>query len=170
MISLLDNILLSWDLVLSTFNILPLSGSIAWFFLSLPCFADPPAESPSTINNSDFAGSLSWQSASFPGKCVEPIPFLLVNSLAFLAASLAFAASEILFIIFFTSEGFSSNHWFNFSATIDSTIGLTSEDTSLSLVWLENLGSLTLIERTEVNPSLASSPVIVILFFCVSFK
>ena len=30
-------------------KILPDNGNIAWNFLSLPCFADPPAESPSTI-------------------------------------------------------------------------------------------------------------------------
>ena len=49
-ISLLVNTCLSF--ALSTFNILPLNGRLAWFFLSLPCFADPPAESPSTINES----------------------------------------------------------------------------------------------------------------------
>ena len=34
----------------STLRILPLRGSIAWRFLSLPSFALPPAESPSTRN------------------------------------------------------------------------------------------------------------------------
>ncbi len=37
------------NLALSVFNILPLSGNIACDFLSLPCFALPPALSPSTI-------------------------------------------------------------------------------------------------------------------------
>jgi hypothetical protein len=36
----------------STFKIFPLSGSIAWNSLFLPCFALPPAEFPSTKNNS----------------------------------------------------------------------------------------------------------------------
>ncbi len=40
-----------------------------------------------------------------------------------------------------------------------STTGRTSEDTSLSLVWLENFGSGTLTESTQVRPSRASSPV-----------
>ena len=31
---------------------------MAWFRRSRPCLAEPPAESPSTRNNSDFAGSL----------------------------------------------------------------------------------------------------------------
>ena len=34
-------------------------------------FAEPPAEFPSTINISQFFGSLSEQSASFPGRAVE---------------------------------------------------------------------------------------------------
>ena len=42
----------------------------------------------------------------------------------------------------------------------DSTAGFTSEETSLSLVWEENLGSWTFTERTAVNPSRASSPVV----------
>ena len=33
------------------FNIFPLSGKTAWFSLFRPCFAEPPAESPSTINS-----------------------------------------------------------------------------------------------------------------------
>ena len=41
-----------------------------------------------------------------------------------------------------------------------STTGRTSEETSLSLVWLENFGSGTLTESTQVSPSRASSPVI----------
>ena len=40
-------------------SIFPLSGKIAWFFLFLPCFAEPPAESPSTIKISDNFGSFS---------------------------------------------------------------------------------------------------------------
>ena len=40
-----------------------------------------------------------------------------------------------------------------------STTGLTSEETSLSLVWLENFGSGTFTDSTAVSPSRASSPV-----------
>ena len=39
-----------------------------------------------------------------------------------------------------------------------STADLTSEETSLSLVWDENLGSGTLTEIMAVKPSRASSP------------
>ena len=40
-----------------------------------------------------------------------------------------------------------------------STAGRTSEETSFSLVWLENFGSAILTESTQVSPSRASSPV-----------
>ena len=55
------------------FRIFPLSGRIAWKTLSLACFADPPAESPSTINNSHKSGSSLVQSASLPGNVGPPV-------------------------------------------------------------------------------------------------
>ena len=39
----------------STLMILPRSGSTAWVLRSRPCFAEPPAESPSTMNSSASA-------------------------------------------------------------------------------------------------------------------
>ena len=44
---------------------------MAWNFRSRPCLAVPPADSPSTRNSSQRAGSRSWQSASFPGSPPE---------------------------------------------------------------------------------------------------
>ncbi len=150
----------------STFNIFPFSGSIAWLFLSRPCFAEPPAESPSTINSSEKAGSFSWQSANLPGRpAISNAPFRLVISLAFLAASLALAASIILLAILFASAGFSSRYSCNFSDITDSTIERTSDETNLSFVCEENFGSGTLTERIAVSPSLASSPVVFALSF-----
>src|SRR5215208_7027428 len=64
-ISALERILLM--LAFSTLRILPRNGSMAWKFLSLPPFADPPAELPSTMYSSLLAGSLDEQSASLPG-------------------------------------------------------------------------------------------------------
>ncbi len=51
----------------STLRILPRSGRIAWVLRSRAPTAEPPAESPSTTNSSDSAGSLIEQSASLPG-------------------------------------------------------------------------------------------------------
>ena len=52
----------------STLRILPRIGRIAWVSRERPCLAVPPAESPSTMKSSAFAGSRSWQSASLPGR------------------------------------------------------------------------------------------------------
>ena len=92
----------------STFKILPLSGRIAWFLRFRPCFAEPPAESPSTIYSSDFAGSFSWQSANLPGKpAISNAPLRRVISRALRAASRALAASTIFMMMFLAMDGFS---------------------------------------------------------------
>ena len=41
----------------STLRILPRIGRIAWSVESRPCLAEPPAESPSTMNSSTAPGS-----------------------------------------------------------------------------------------------------------------
>src|SRR5665648_22825 len=115
------------SLAFSTFNILPLSGRIACLFLSLPILALPPAESPSTRNISDRTGSFSEQSASLPGSAIpSSTPFLLVNSLAFLAASLALAALKHLSRIILACAGFSSRKPVKCSFVEVSTNPLTS--------------------------------------------
>ena len=112
------------------------------------------------MNSSASEGSFSWQSASLPGSEATSIAVLRrVSSRALRAASRASAASMILPTICRASPGCSSNHSASFSPTRFSTAGRTSEDTSLSLVWLENLGSGTLTDSTQVSPSRASSPV-----------
>jgi len=89
------------------FKIFPLKGRTAWFSLFLPCLADPPAESPSTINSSVPSCLEFWQSASFPGRPVNSkAPFLLTFSLAFLATSLAKAAWTTLARTILAIEGF----------------------------------------------------------------
>src|SRR5919201_295829 len=68
----------------STLRILPRSGSTAWYSRARPCLAEPPAESPSTMNSSDLAGSFSWQSASLPGsEATSSTPLRRVSSRAF---------------------------------------------------------------------------------------
>ena len=52
----------------SAFSTLPRSGRIAWNSRLRPCFAEPPAESPSTMNSSLSPGSVELQSASLPGR------------------------------------------------------------------------------------------------------
>ncbi len=149
----------------STFRILPFKGRIACVRRSLPCFADPPAESPSTMNNSDRAGSFSWQSASLPGSpATSSAPLRRVISRAFRAASRAREASMIFATMIFASCGCSSRKSSSRLDNAASTIPLISEDTSLSLVCEENLGSGTLTDSTAVRPSRASSPVVVALF------
>ena len=137
-------------MALITFNILPLSGRIAWVTLSRPCLAEPPAESPSTMKSSELLGAFSWQSANLPGSDdVSNTFFLLVSSLAFLAASLALAASIIFDTNFFASPGVCSSQALNCSEIIFSTTGLTSDETNLSFVCDENLGSGTLTDNTH---------------------
>src|ERR1700760_3650500 len=81
----------------STLRILPRSGSTAWNSRLRPCLAEPPAESPSTMNNSDLAGSRSWQSASLPGSELRSsAPLRRVRSRALRAASRAAAGFDHL--------------------------------------------------------------------------
>ncbi|MCY1294832.1 hypothetical protein D9M70_441470 [compost metagenome] len=53
---------------LATLRILPRSGRIAWLARLRACFADPPAESPSTMKSSAPSAVFCEQSASLPGK------------------------------------------------------------------------------------------------------
>ena len=150
----------------STLRILPRSGRMAWFFRSRPCLAEPPAESPSTRYSSHFAGSRSWQSANFPDSPKESsTPLRRVNSRALRAASRARAASTILPQMILASFGFSNRNSISLWPMISSTTGRTSEDTSLSLVCEENLGSGTLTDNTAVKPSFMSSPLVSTLAF-----
>lgn len=61
----------------STFNGFPRRGKIACVVRSRPCFALPPAESPSTINNSLNSGFFPVQEASFPTRFALFIALLL---------------------------------------------------------------------------------------------
>ena len=95
----------------STFRILPRSGRIAWNRRSRPCLAEPPAESPSTMNSSLRAGSRSWQSASLPGRdSPSSAPLRMTRSRALRAASRARAAVRHFSMIRRPSPGFSSRY------------------------------------------------------------
>ena len=56
----------------SVFITLPRSGRIAWRARSRPCLADPPAESPSTMNSSEPSAPGIVQSLSLPGRVSAP--------------------------------------------------------------------------------------------------
>ena len=125
----------------SVFITLPLSGNIACVFLSLPCFAEPPAESPSTINNSFIVLSFVCAGVSFPLKILSnflaSFPFL-VSSLAFLAASLAsfpFKAFDTMVVAILL---FSSKKNFNCSVVIFSTMLLAIGVPNLAFVCPSN--------------------------------
>ena len=84
-------------LAFSTFRIFPRMGRIAWKLRSLAVFAEPPAESPSTMKISHFFGSRLSQFASFPLLSKEY--FCLVSRLVFAFSSVfrifaAFSALE----------------------------------------------------------------------------
>ena len=97
------------SLDLSTLIPLPFRGRTAWFCRSRPCFAVPPAESPSTRKISVREGSRSEQSASFPGIEAESSTLLRrITSRALRAASRARAASTAFWIIRLETLGFSS--------------------------------------------------------------
>ena len=82
-----------------------------------------------------------------------------MSSRALRAASRAAAASTTLATMARASLGCSSNQPPSRSLIAASTMGRISLETSLSLVWDENLGSGALTERMQVSPSRASSPV-----------
>jgi hypothetical protein len=137
----------------STLRILPLSGRMAWYLRLRPCFAEPPAESPSTKNNSDKRGILLLairQLARQPGHVEN----------AFAARHLARPAGGLagprrLDHLGGDGLGFSrvlQQKSRTVAATTDSTAGLTSDETSLSLVCEENFGSGTLTDSTAIRP------------------
>jgi hypothetical protein len=76
--------------------------------------AEPQAESPSTIYNSETVGSLLTQSANFQGNVIHSkAHFLITVSRAALAASLALAANITLSQTHLASDGFSSKNSIN---------------------------------------------------------
>ena len=92
-------------------------------------------------------------------------PLRRVISRALRAASRARAASTILPQMILASIGFSSSQSVSRRLTMSSTGARTSLETSLSLVWLENLGSGTFTLTTQARPSRMSSPAISTLAF-----
>src|SRR3978361_1117657 len=90
--------------------ILPRSGRIPWSIESRPDLALPPAESPSTMYNSEDAGSVERQSASLPGRPpISHAPLPRPKSRARRAAERAWEDEMALEMIVFASAGLRSN-------------------------------------------------------------
>src|SRR5438105_2899320 len=143
----------------STFRILPRKGRIAWVRRSRPCFAEPPAESPSTMYSSHFSGSRSWQSASLPGSDAESsAPLRRTVSRALRAAIRARAASATFAITRLALAGLRSQNSVSLRPTRSSTMPFASVLTSLPLRFPSNCAPGILTETTAVNPSRMSSP------------
>ena len=104
----------------STLMILPNSGSTACVERSRACLAEPPAESPSTMNSSVRLGSRTLQSASLPGSVeFSSADLRRVRSRALRAAARARAESIDLRTIRRASAGFSSRNSESLRLTID---------------------------------------------------
>ena len=152
----------------STLRIFPFRGRIAWKRLSLPCFAEPPAESPSTRYISHCSGSVIEQSASLPGSALDSsADFLRTSSRALRAASRACADCIAFSIIFFATGGFSSRNSASLCPTDADTSPAISLLPSLPFVCPSNCGSGSLTLTTAVMPSRTSSPesVVLVLLF-----
>ena len=149
-------------------------GRIAWLCGLRPRTAEPPAESPSTMNTSETAGSLAWQSRSLPGRPPLSSTRLRVASRALRAAIRAAEAWIALRTISRPSLGWLSSQAPNSSVMARCTKPLTSELPSLVLVWPSNCGSPSLTEMTAVRPSRTSSPVrfssLSLSWFCLRAK
>ncbi len=104
--------------------------------------------------------SFEEQSTNLPGnEDISKALFLLVNSLAFLAATRALEATTDFSIIIFASSGFSSKNRSKPSEKIESLIFLTSLLPNLVLVCPSTCGLRCFKDMIAVNPSLTSSPV-----------
>ena len=126
---------------------------------SRPCFAEPPAESPSTTNSSVRAGSLTEQSASLPGSAeFSSADLRRVRSRALRAAARAWAAWTALRMTAFAVFGFSSKNWPRPVLTTEATKPSMPGLPSLVFVWPSNWGSASFAEMTAVRPSRTSSP------------
>ena len=143
----------------STFNILPLIGSIACVRLLRAVLAEPPAESPSTINTSHSSAFLLSQFASFPLESMENFDFdkrfVFVLSSAFLILA-DFSAHAITA---FSCSRFLSKYSCTSSLVTALTTVPASGLSSFVLVWPSNLGAGCLTATIAVMPFLTSSPV-----------
>ena len=139
------------------FNILPRSGKIAWKSLLRACLAEPPAESPSTKNNSAWLKSCCRQSANLPGRAG---PWWTRFRATCLAWRKRFCARSIARLAMISPW---LRCWLSQSANASFTTLLTNAAVCLelnrSLVWPANCGSFILTDNTYWQGSHRSSAV-----------
>ena len=107
---------------------------MAWVTRSRPIFAEPPAESPSTMKISVFSAAACEQSASFPGRrsfFVGAFLFCIFSSFFFLRASARSITYSSKAVAFSTSE---VSQWSKESLTACSTRRIAFVDVNLSFV------------------------------------
>ena len=143
----------------STFSIFPRIGIIACVRLFLPIFAEPPAESPSTIKTSHSAGFLLSQLASFPLLSMEKRGFVSILVFAFSSAFLIFADFSAQAITCFKISRCLSKNSTSSSAVTSAVAFPASGLSSFVFVWPSKRGSGCLTAITAVIPFLTSAPV-----------
>ena len=136
-------------------RILPRSGMTAWNSRSRACFAEPPAESPSTRKSSQRDGSCRRQSASLPGSA-GPLTMRLRET--FWAAR---TRSWALPIANCAIASPASGCWFSHSAkaslTTPETKAADSREDSFSFICPANCGSCILTDSTKLTECQTSS-------------
>ena len=145
----------------STFRILPRIGRIAWVRGLRPLFAEPPAESPSTMKISHSSGSFDWQSRQLAGQAAASEQALAARGLAGLAGRHARGRrlDRLADDVRAPRPGCGRTSPSSCSRTTLCTKVFASVLPSLVFVWPSNCGSPSLIEMMAVRPSRMSSPV-----------
>ena len=148
------------ELACSALSTLPRNGRIACVLRSRPCLAEPPAESPSTMNSSLSSGSVEAQSASLPGRLsLWLIADFRVTACAARDASLARAARMMRATTASAIVLLSLSHFSTAGRMTLSIWPCVSGLLSRSLVCPWNCGSTTYAESTHTMPSRMSSAV-----------
>ncbi len=127
---------------------------------SRACLAEPPAESPSTMNSS--VPSVAWpeQSASLPGRRSLRVAEARATSLSLRFFIRSSARSTTNSSSWLADLGWPESQWSMGSRRAVSTRRWASEDDSRSLVWPWNSGLRTNTEIRAPAPPTTSSAVI----------
>ena len=150
----------------ATFRIFPRRGSTAWVARSRACLAEPPAESPSTMNSSEPAAPALVQSASFPGSRSLRVAVLRATSFSWRRRRRSSARSITQSRSLLACCGEAASQWSKASRIAFSTMRPASTVASLSLVWPWNSGSRMKTDSIEAQVAMTSSVVTAAMRFC----